>query len=36
MMKKSNSQLVFNGEDDVLSHRDGIPSVAHQLRKTYA
>ena len=31
-MKKSNSQLVFNPENDVLSRCDGIPSVAHQLR----
>ena len=35
--KKSNSQqLLFNAESDVLSRRDGIPSVIHQLRQTYA
>ena len=35
-LKKSNSQLIFNGESDVLSRKDGIPSVVHQLRQTYA
>ena len=27
---------MFNGEGDVLPRADGIPSVAHQLRQTYA
>ena len=35
-MKKSSSQLVFNGEVDVVPKADGIPSIAHQLRQTFA